>query len=57
MVFFKHAATVLAHFGETSRVANDIAQTYHGLMLAIPEDAWRVFSRMRPAAMVTTLRE
>ena len=37
--------------------ANDIAQTYHGMMIAIPEDAWRVFSRMRPAAMVATLRE
>src|SRR5262249_22336244 len=38
-------------------VANDIAQTYHGMMIAIPEDEWQVFSRMRPAAMVATLRE
>src|SRR5207248_11211264 len=38
-------------------VANDIAQTYHGMMIAIPEEEWRVFSRMRPAALVTTLRE
>jgi hypothetical protein len=37
-------------------VANDIAQTYHGMMIAIPEDEWRVFSRMRPAEMVATLR-
>ena len=37
--------------------ANDIAQTYHGMMIAIPEEAWRVFSRMRPAEMVATLRE
>jgi hypothetical protein len=36
-------------------VANDIAQTYHGMMIAIPEDEWRVFSRMRPAEMVATL--
>jgi hypothetical protein len=36
--------------------ANDIAQPYHGMMIAIPEDAWRVFSRMRPAEMVATLR-
>jgi hypothetical protein len=36
--------------------ANDIAQTYHGMMIAIPEDEWRVFSRMRPAEMVATLR-
>ena len=38
-------------------VANDIAQTYHGMMIAIPEDEWRIFSRMRPAEMVATLRE
>ena len=38
-------------------VANDIAQTYHGMMIAIPEGEWRVFSRMRPAEMVATLRE
>jgi len=37
--------------------ANDIAQTYHGMMIAIPEDEWHVFSRMRPAEMVATLRE
>src|SRR5215468_5308839 len=38
-------------------VANDIAQTYHGMMIAIPEHEWRVFSRMHPAAMVATLKE
>ena len=27
------------------------------MMIAIPEDEWRVFSHMRPAALVTTLRE
>jgi hypothetical protein len=27
------------------------------MMIAIPEDEWRVFRRMRPAALVTTLRE
>ena len=37
-------------------IGNDIAQTYHGMMIAIPEDEWRVFSRMRPAEMVATLR-
>ena len=37
-------------------VANDIAQTSHGMMIAIPEQEWRVFSRMRPAEMVATLR-
>jgi hypothetical protein len=37
-------------------VANDIAQTYHGMMIAIPEDEWRVFSRMRLTEMIATLR-
>jgi hypothetical protein len=37
-------------------VANDIAQTYHGMMIAIPEDEWRIFSRMRPAEMVAILK-
>ena len=27
------------------------------MMIAIPENEWRVFSRMRPAEMVATLRE
>src|SRR6266581_2647189 len=31
--------------------------TYHGMVIAIPEDEWRVFSRMRPAEMLATLRE
>jgi hypothetical protein len=38
-------------------VANDIAQTYHGMMIAIPEEEWRVFRRLRPAEMVATLKE
>jgi hypothetical protein len=37
-------------------VANDIAQTYHGMRMAMPEEEWRVFSRRRPAEMVATLR-
>ena len=37
-------------------VANDIAQTYQGMMIAIPEDAWRVFRRMGPVEMVATLQ-
>jgi hypothetical protein len=38
-------------------VANDMAHTSHGMMMAIPEDEWRVFGRMRPAEMVATLKE
>jgi hypothetical protein len=37
-------------------VANDIAQTYHGMMIAIPEEEWRVFSLMSPSEMVATLK-
>jgi Transposase DDE domain len=37
-------------------IANDIAQTYHGMMIAIPEEEWRVFSLMGPAEMVATLQ-
>jgi len=36
-------------------VANAIAQTYQGMMIAIPEGEWRVFSRMTPAAFVALL--
>ena len=52
-----HGAKTIAQERSLSYVANDIAQTSHGMMIAIPEDEWRVFSRMRPAALVTTLRE
>jgi hypothetical protein len=38
-------------------VANDLAQTYHGMMIAIPEEEWCVFSRMPSTEMVTTLIE
>jgi hypothetical protein len=37
-------------------VANDIAQTYQGMMIAIPAEEWRVFSLMSPEEMVATLR-
>jgi hypothetical protein len=52
-----HGAETIDQALSLSSVANDIAQTSHGMMMAIPEDAWRVFNRMRPAEMVATLRE
>ncbi len=52
-----HGATTIAQELSLYYVANDIAQTSHGMMIAIPEDEWRVFSRMRPAEMVATLIE
>jgi Transposase DDE domain len=51
-----HGEETIDHDLSLYYVANEIAQTYHGMMIAIPEDAWRVFSRMRPAEMVATLR-
>jgi hypothetical protein len=38
-------------------VANDIAETSRGMRMAIPEETWQVFSRMRPSEMVATLKE
>jgi hypothetical protein len=36
--------------------AHDIAQTYQGMMIAIPEEEWRIFSRMAPADFVAILK-
>ena len=52
-----HGAQTIDQDISLSSVANDIAQTSYGMMMAIPEAEWRVFSRMRPAEMVATLRE
>ena len=51
-----HGAQILDQELSLYYVATDIAQTYHGMMIAIPEDEWRVFSRMRPVEMVAILR-
>ena len=40
-----------------SSMANDIATTYHGMRIAIPEAEWDVFARMRAPDMVATLRD
>jgi hypothetical protein len=52
-----HGAETIDQELSLSYVANDIAQTSHGMMMAIPEDEWRVFSRLRPAEMVAILRD
>jgi hypothetical protein len=52
-----HGATTIDEDLSLYYVANDIAQTSHGMMIAIPEEEWRVFSRMRPAEMAATLQE
>jgi hypothetical protein len=51
-----HGAQIVDQELSLYYVANDIAQTYHGMMIAIPEDEWRVFSRLAPAEMVATLK-
>jgi hypothetical protein len=51
-----HGEDTIDHDLSLYYVANEIAQTYHGMMIAIPEDAWRIFSRMAPSEMVATLR-
>jgi hypothetical protein len=38
-------------------IANDISTTYNGMMIAIPEAEWDVFSRMSAPDMVATLRD
>ena len=52
-----HGAEIIDQELSLYYVANDIAQTSHGMMIAIPEEEWRVFSRMRPPEMVATLKE
>jgi len=51
-----HGEDIIDHDLSLSDVANDIAQTSQGMMMAIPEDEWRVFSRMAPADLVATLK-
>jgi IS4 transposase len=51
-----HGEDPIDHHLSLYYVANDIAQTYQGMMIAIPEDEWRVFSRMGVAALVVTLK-
>ena len=36
-------------------LVNEVATTYHGMMIAIPEAEWDVFSRMSAPAMAATL--
>ncbi len=38
-------------------IANEISETYRGMMIAIPEEEWRVFSTMSTAELVATLQQ
>jgi hypothetical protein len=50
-----HGESRIDHDLSLYYVAHDIAQTYQGMMIAIPDEEWRVFSRMTPAAFVALL--
>ena len=41
----------------TYYVADEIATTYHGMMIAIPEKHWKVFGRLSVRAMATVMKE
>jgi hypothetical protein len=38
-------------------IANELATTYTGRMIAIPKPEWAVFSAMRPADLAAILRD
>ena len=52
-----HGAVTVEQEVSSYYIAHEIAETYRGMMIAIPEDAWRVFRTMSTAAMVATLLE
>ena len=52
-----HGAETVEQEVSSYYIAHEIAETYRGMMIAIPEDAWRVFRTMSTAAMVATLLE
>jgi len=41
--------------GSLYSLANEVATTYHGMMIAIPEGEWDVFYRMSASAMAAPL--
>jgi len=52
-----HGAETVTQEVSSYYIAHEIAETYRGMMIAIPEDEWRVFRTMSPAAMGATLLE
>jgi len=38
-------------------IANELATTYKGMMIAIPEPEWAIFSAMSPDELATTFHE
>ena len=52
-----HGAETVEQEVSSDYIAHEIAATYRGMMMAIPEDEWRVFRTMSAAAMGATLLE
>ena len=50
-----HGESTVEHEVSLYYVANDIAETYKGMMIAIPEPEWDVFYTMSTAELVATL--
>jgi hypothetical protein len=52
-----HGEDTVAHEVSLYSIANEIATTYTGMMIAIPEPEWAVFYAMRTADLAAVLRE
>jgi hypothetical protein len=50
-----HGQQKIDHEVSLYYVANDIATTYKGMMIAIPEPEWRIFSTMSTRELAATL--
>ena len=52
-----HGQQTVDDAGSLYSLANEVATTYHGMMIAIPEGEWDIFYRMSAPEMATTLRD
>jgi hypothetical protein len=52
-----HGEDTVEHEVSLYSIANEIATTYTGMMIAIPEPEWAIFYAMRTADLATILRE
>ncbi|HEY5867571.1 MAG TPA: IS4/IS5 family transposase, partial [Candidatus Tectomicrobia bacterium] len=52
-----HSEDVVDHEVSLYYIANELATTYTGMMIAIPEPEWAVFYAMRTADLAAILRD
>lgn len=52
-----HGQAKIDHEFSLYYMANEIATTYNGMMIAIPESEWRIFSTMSAPELAQTLIE